>query len=212
MWRHLCMPVWLAVLVGFGCAARSDRELRRASVNLGQAVEAGNRAEVVAGVSPGYLAQVDEAALARGRQAIARDLEAPTVASTPIIALGRDRVAATRRDGASFRFEMDPTVYYAQDTPRRALTSLIRASRFERWDVLVDLAPRRYRAALTERAVATAWGEGPGGDALRAAREQLAVCLDGPIQLDTHFAVLICDGKPAATLEREGSVWVVADF
>ena len=111
-----------------------------------------------------------------------------------------------------WRFVSDPTVYFGQSTPREALRSLVRASREGRWDVLLDLAPRRYRMGLSEDDLATAWTEGPQAQALQAARDRLAARLSGTIRADAHQAILDLGDGEFARLEREKDRWVVVDF
>ncbi len=105
-----------------------------------------------------------------------------------------------------------PTLYYDQSTPRAALRSLVRASEHQRWDVLLALAPYRYRLGLSEADLKAAWTEGEYAEALQAARDRLREHLAAPIQSDAHEATLDLGHGDTALLEREGARWVVVDF
>jgi hypothetical protein len=111
-----------------------------------------------------------------------------------------------------WRFAEDPTDLYAQATPRQALRAIVLASRNQRWDVLVQLAPRRYRIGLSAEDLERAWTNGEHAQALAAARDRLARHLADPIVADAHEAVLDMGDGQFARLEREHDRWVVVDF
>ena len=111
-----------------------------------------------------------------------------------------------------WRFSSDPTDLYAQTTPREALRTFVRAVQNERWDVLIDLAPERYRVGLSEEDLKAAWSDGDQAEALRQALDRLARGLTGPIEEDAHQALLRLDEGHVARLEREGERWVVVEF
>jgi hypothetical protein len=111
-----------------------------------------------------------------------------------------------------WRFAEDPTHIYAQDTPRHALRALVHASRMQRWDVLIQLAPKRYRMGLAQADLEEAWTRGEHAKALAAARDTLARHLADPLVADAHEAVLNMGDGHLARLEREGERWVVVDF
>jgi hypothetical protein len=128
------------------------------------------------------------------------------------IVLGPGEAVDAVSEGDGWVFRDDPLAWDRQDTPRAALRALVVASRLGRWDVLLSLAPRRYRLGLSEADLARAWGAGPQGDALRAARDRVARALSGPIEADADGATLRLEGGSRAQLEREGARWVVVDF
>lgn len=205
--------VALTISIVSGCAGRADRELEHASVQLGRAVATGKASSIGPWLAAGQLALVDMNATVASREAIAEDLETAHARATPLIVLGEGHVEALESvDGRTYRFQFDPTDYYGRETPRRALSSFVRSTRLGRWDVVLTLAPRRFRAALTEAALKHAWSDNESGAALRTARDRLAACLDAPVRADAHHAVLVCNGSELATLEREGDGWVVVDF
>src|SRR5690606_26599379 len=101
-----------------------------------------------------------------------------------------DQPLAVVWTGQAWVFAEDPTLLYDQSSPRAALRSLIRASVSQRWDVLLALAPERYRLGLSEDDLRRAWTEGEYASALQAARERLRQHLAEPIVHDAHEAVL----------------------
>ena len=111
-----------------------------------------------------------------------------------------------------WRIDRDISELFPADTPRRALASFRRATRVERWDVVVSFAPRRLREGLGARAVERAWSAPDQGDALRAARDLLEASLLGPLFEDAQAAILLLPDGRAAHLEREGRRWVIVDF
>ncbi len=126
--------------------------------------------------------------------------------------LAPDHAVRARWTKEGWRFAEDPTDLYARDTPLAALRALVLASRHQRWDILVELAPRRYRLGLSEDDLRLAWTEGEQGAALRAARDRLAEHLVDPIVSDEHEATLDVGEGRTVRLEREPGGWVVVDF
>lgn len=129
-----------------------------------------------------------------------------------IVFLGFDRPVRVVLTDKGWRFAEDPTDIYAQATPRQALSALVVASRNQRWDVMVRLAPRRYRIGLSEGDLEKAWTKGEHAEALAAARDRLAEHLADPVVADAHEAVLDMGDGHVARLEREHDRWVVVDF
>ncbi len=200
-----------------GCATRDSRALRRASRQTGKAIRKADAESVRESVVIGARDRVDYAAIlsdasARSRWsgALAKPVEAraeATVMLTP-----EHPVRAVEDDKKGWSFAEDPTVLYSQNTPREALRSFVRASRVARWDVLLNLAPERYRIDLSEDELRAAWTEGEYSKDLQARRDRLAGHLADPIVSDSHMATLRLDDGEFALLEREGHRWVVVDF
>jgi len=208
--------VGIALLASLAsCAHAERRAIARASDRLGHAVQRGDRRAIEARIAPGSRPAVDIDALAASgtRHAVARRLRKPTeIRPEAVVLLTADhpvRVVWTRE---GWRFADDPTSWYAQDTPEHALRALVLASRNERWDVLLRLAPRRYRIGLAEADLRAAWTEGEHAAALRRARDRLAKHLGDPIAADEHEARLDLGEGHVARLEREGDAWVIVDF
>ncbi len=111
-----------------------------------------------------------------------------------------------------WRFVDDPTDVFARDTPRHALRTLVVASREKRWEIVMALAPKRYRMGLSVEELAQAWTDGEHAKVLTAARDQVAAHLADPIVADADEATLEIAPGHVARLEREGDHWVIVDF
>jgi hypothetical protein len=74
---------------------------------------------------------------------------------------GDERVSLTR-EGGSWRLDGPALDPYGQGTPRAALRSFVRAVESRRYDVLLRLAPARFRATLTADKLRAFW-EGTAG-------------------------------------------------
>ncbi len=210
----LAWPLVAAVLVT-GCVAAQQRALYRESRALGRVVGKADSEGVRERVLPGAESTVDVDRLveAETSELWSAALDRPTsVRPEATIFLGPDDPVAVVWTDDGWKFGVDPTDHYSQASPREALRSLVRASQRERWDRLVELAPRRYRTGLSAEDLQRAWTEGDHAQELRAARDRLAEHLADPIRADSHEAVLDLGGGRAARLEREGERWVVVDF
>jgi len=206
----------LAVPLGsLGCAPRQARALRHASHELSRAVARSDAEAIRAHVVTGARGRVDTNAMLAGtaRRSWTKALADPTtVRPEAVVFLGPEAPTSVVWTEEGWRFAEDPTDVYAQRTPRQALRALVRATRAGRWDVLLQLAPRRYRLGLSEDDLRTAWTEGEQGSALRAARDRLATHLADPIVADADEAALDMGQGSVARLEREGDRWVVVEF
>jgi hypothetical protein len=207
----LCVALLLA-----SCAQRDVRGLARASEAAAGAVRRGDAKALASHVLVGARARVDYAAILgdkAARQGWAKTLKKPAeIRPRAVVFLAADSPIDVRWTPRGWVFGEDPTLVYDQSTPRAALRSLVRASLQRRWDVLLSLAPERYRLGLSEDDLRTAWTEGEHADALQTARDRLTGRLGDPIVADAHEAVLDLGNAEVARLEREGSRWVVVDF
>jgi len=210
-----------ALLAGLGlgiasasCAQLERRAIARASHGLGRAVKRGDRAAVVQRVAPGVRPAVDLNALAGAKKGTwSRRLRKPKeIRPDAVVMLTPDHPARVVWTAQGWRFAEDPTALFAQDTPAHALRALVWASQHARWDVLLRLAPRRYRIGLAESDLRTAWTEGEHAAALRRARDRVAAHLGDPIAADEHEARLDLGEGHVVRLEREGDAWVIVDF
>jgi hypothetical protein len=202
-------------LAAIACAPRQARSLRRASHDLSRAVAKGDAEAIRRHVVPGARGQVDTDAMLTGtaRRSWAKALGDPEeVRPEAVVLLGPEQPVRVVWTDEGWRFAEDPTDVYAQRTPRQALVALVRATRAGRFDVLLRLAPRRYRLGLSEDDLRVAWTEGEQGSALRAARDRLASHLADPIVGDADEASLDMGQGHVARLEREGDRWVVVEF
>jgi hypothetical protein len=195
-----------------GCGGQA-RALVHSSGDLGQSVRRADREKIDAGVLPATRSRIDYEQLLAESGEWSERLSHPTGARPEaLLYLANDDVVEVIWTDKGWRFASDPTVYFGQATPREALRSLVRASREDRWDVMLNLAPRRYRMGLSEQDLETAWTEGPQAQALREARDRLADRLSGTIRADAHQAILDLGDGEFARLEREKDRWVVVDF
>jgi len=207
--RVLCIGVVLAS----ACAANRGAVAQR-STKLSRAVRRGDVEDVRAMLLPGTAATVDMQALVTesGRKQRAKRLRADEVHLEATILLADGRPARLVRGARGWFFAEDPTDVYRQDTPEHAVAALVWASRRGRWDVIVGLAPRRYRVGLSEAKLEAAWTEGDGAAELRAARDRVAAHLGDPIPRDAHEARLDLGDGRVLRLEREAGTWVIVDF
>lgn len=195
-----------------GCGGHA-RALVRSSGDLGKSVRRGDTTKIDEAVLPATRSRVDYEALLEDTSGWGERLARPTGARPEaLLYLATDEVVEAVWTDKGWRFASDPTQYFGQSTPREALRSLVRASREARWDVMLDLAPRRYRMGLSTQDLAAAWTEGPQAQALNDARDRLASRLAGTIRADAHQAILDLGDGEFARLEREKDRWVIVDF
>lgn len=204
----------LALWGGLACSHGDGRRLRGASHAAGRAVARGDTAAVRGQVLPGARARLDVVALSgEYSKAWGQALKRPDeVRPAALVFVAPQELVAAQWTPDGWRFSVDPTDVYAQDTPRQALRAFVRASRAGRWDVLLRLAPRRYRVGLSVERLETAWTQGERAQVLQEARDRLAAHLADPIVADAHEAALDLGEEHVVRLEREGDRWVVVDL
>lgn len=212
-------PRWVALLVmclGAGCGTvHGARPVRVAQSKLAAAVAKGRTRQAAEHVLPAQRAWVhwDAVMDPERRAGTARDLRGGRpVEMRTTIWLGAELPARAVRTDEGWRFAEDPTQLFSANTPRGALRALVWASRAGRYDVLVSLAPRRYRIGLSAEQLEAAWTKGPLAADLRARRDRLAEHLGDPLVQDDHGALLDMGDAGRVHLEREGTRWVVVDF
>jgi len=207
--------VWLLALGVAACANQPDQALMRASRGLGQAVARGEADHVLKAVVPGARDRVDVESLlgSQARRKWAKTLSRPLeVQPEATLLLSPDYPVRTVMTPDGWKFAEDPTDVFRQDTPRNALRALVVASRAGRWDVLVALAPKRFRIGLDPNDLQRAWTSGEYAEVLTRARDRVAEHLTDPIVADAHEAALELGAGHTVRLEREGLRWVVVDF
>lgn len=193
-----------------GCSGVQGR-----SAALSRAVRRGDEAAMQRLLVPAAAAGVDATAMTAksARRAWSKRLRRPSeVHHAATLLLAEGRAARLTKSPAGWFFAEDPTDVYRQDTPEQAIAALVWASKRGRWDVLLRLAPRRYRVGLSEAQLESAWTEGEGATELRRARDRVEGHLGDPIARDAHEARLDLGGGHAVLLERESGAWVVVDF
>ncbi|HFE46247.1 MAG TPA: hypothetical protein ENJ18_12250 [Nannocystis exedens] len=202
-------------LSAVACASKQHRALGDASEHLAREIRRADREGVGEYIAPSIRARVDMERLVakpeRGiwAKALAKPLEVRLEAT---LFIGPDRPVEITRGEEGWVFAEDPFVRWDQSSPRAALRTLVRASDEMRWDVLLELAPLRYRMGLAAQDLRLAWTEGEHAEALQAARDRLREHLADPIRTDSHEAALDLGSGEVVRLEREGSRWVIVDF
>ena len=203
----------LFAVVAAACGHDAARDLDRASTKLARAAGRGDTSAVRATAAPGMRGSLDTEALEARQEAWKGDLAKPeAVEPTAVLFLAPDYPVNVVQTAKGWRFAEDPTDRYAQDTPRHALRALVWASRAQRWDVVLRLAPKRYRMGMSEDDLQIAWTEGEYADVLRDARDTVANHLADAIAQDAHEATLTISPAHVVHLEREGDQWVIVDF
>lgn len=202
-------------IVATACGHDAGRDLQRSSQRLGRSVGQGDASAVLATAAPGMRGRLaTEAVVSEGaRGPWKAALKKPVaVEPTAVVFLAPDFPVDVVQTAQGWRFAEDPTAVYASDTPRHALRALVWATRARRWDVVLRLAPKRYRMGLSEDDLQIAWGEGEYADVLTSARDAVASHLSDAIVADAHEATLTIGPAHVVHLEREGDQWVIVDF
>jgi len=122
------------------------------------------------------------------------------------IALGNEERATLVREGAAWHLETPPYAPFAQDTPRAALRAFIRAVEQSRYDVLVALAPARYRAAVTPEKLRSFW-QAFGAERTTALLRDLRLAADEHIVEEGDEAFVVYGGGRQVRLVREAGLW-----
>lgn len=201
--------------VSLGCSHDSSRALRRSSARLGRSVGRGDASAVSATAAPGMRAHLDAEAVVRdpARGPWKAALKTPrAIEPSAVVFLAPDYPIDVVETEHGWRFAEDPTDVYNRDTPRHAVRALVWATRAQRWDVVLSLAPKRYRMGLSEDDLRIAWTEGEYADVLSTARDAVASHLADAIVADAHEATLVVGPGHRVHLEREGDQWVIVDF
>lgn len=205
----------IALAVSGAACGHGSHGVRRTSAGLGRAVGRGDVAAIEKRTIPAARAAVDTAALidkAARRDNAKRLRRAREVQVEATAVLSDGRVLRLVKARGRWYLADDPSDVFRQDTPSRALAALVLATQRGRWDVVLQLAPRRYRVGLSAEQLEQAWTTGDGAAELRRARDRLAAHLGDPVAEDAHEAVLDLGDGHVARLEREAGLWVVVDF
>lgn len=205
----------IALVVAASGCGHDPQAVRRQSAGLGRAVRRGDAEAIEQRTIPAARAGVDVNALVdkAKRRETSKRLRRPRDVQLDVTGVLEDgRVVRLVRERGRWYLAEDPSDIYRQDSPAQALAALVLATRRGRWDVVLQLAPRRYRVGLSAEQLEAAWTTGEGATELRRARDRLAAHLGDPVAEDAHEAVLDLGEGHAARLEREAGVWVVVDF
>ena len=113
------------------------------------------------------------------------------------------------QEGGSWRIDAPPLEPWPRRTPRAALRSFVRALAERRYDVLVRLAPARYRVGLTAEKVRQMW-EGERKAENQKLLAELRANLDAPI-VELGDEAHMPYGDHEVRFLREDGLWTIAD-
>jgi hypothetical protein len=122
------------------------------------------------------------------------------------ITLEADRRVKLVRENGAWRLEQLPVDPFAQDTPRAALRAFIAALEAGRYDVLVELAPARYRAQLTPEKLRSFWHD-LGAERAAALLRDLRRALDERIVEEGDEAFVVYGRGRQVRFVREEGLW-----
>lgn len=120
---------------------------------------------------------------------------------------GDDRVALVR-EGGGWRLEDRPLDPYGQSTPRAALRAFVRAVENRRYDVLLRLAPTRFRGILSADKLRAFW-EGEQAAQNRRLLRELRLNLNSPISEEADEAFMTYGSNRQVRFVREEGSWCV---
>jgi hypothetical protein len=118
---------------------------------------------------------------------------------------GDERVALTR-EGGGWRLDAPPLDPYGQTSPRAALRAFVRAVENRRYDVLLRLAPARFRASISADKLRAFW-EGPAGPQNRAFLRELRLNLYARIAEEGEEAFMTYGSGRQVRFVREEGLW-----
>jgi hypothetical protein len=118
---------------------------------------------------------------------------------------GDDRIGLVR-EGGGWHLEDRPLDPYGQGTPRAALRAFVRAVETKRYDVLMRLAPGRFRGALTPAKLRAFW-EGEQAAQNRPLLRELRLNLAAPIAEEGDEAFMTYGSSRQVRFLREDGLW-----
>jgi hypothetical protein len=110
------------------------------------------------------------------------------------------------REGGAWRLDQPPLDAYGQGTPRAALRAFVRAVENRRYDVLLRLAPARFRAALSADKLRVFW-EGEEQNPNRAMLRELRLSLGAPVAEEGDEAFMTYGSNRQVRFVREDGLW-----
>jgi hypothetical protein len=130
------------------------------------------------------------------------------VRATYVIDDLHDEMALVEEDGG-WKIDSNPLDYYAQDTPRHALRSFVRAVELKRWDVLVRFVPKAYGMSAEQLKK-----EFEGVQEIAELMKKLKQALDSdtPIQVEGDEARLQYGDRAEVVFKKEDGSWKIDDF
>jgi hypothetical protein len=204
----------LVLLVAEGCAERAASPAG-ALGQYGSALEREDWAAAYRLMSSAYRKRVPPDAFRKQMQAARADGKlagralrenAAAWAARAEIALGDGERVTLVREAGTWRLESPPFEPFGQDTPRAALRAFIHAVESGRYDMLVELAPARYRGDVTAEKLRAFW-QTQGADRKRALLGALRLALERRIIEEGDEAYLVYDGGRQVRFVREEGLW-----
>jgi hypothetical protein len=122
------------------------------------------------------------------------------------VALPGDERVSLSREGGSWRLDGPPLEPYGQASPRAALRSFVRAVENKRYDVLVRLAPARFRTGITADKLRAFW-EGPTSAQNRTFLRELRLNLYARIAEEGEEAFMTYGSGRQVRFVREEGLW-----
>jgi hypothetical protein len=211
---------YLAAALALGGCARHAAGPADAVVAYGQALERGDLRAAYQQLSGRYRRQVpfDRFVHELGGARAAREggrivrVAGERGRSRAEVALAPGERAQLVQDGGVWRLDALPLPPLQQDTPRAALRAFVQALESGRYDRLIDLAPARYRAAVTADRLRSYW-QGQTPERRRALIAALRLALDRPIVEDGNDAYVVpapdSGGPGQVRLVKEEGLWRV---
>jgi hypothetical protein len=122
------------------------------------------------------------------------------------VPLAADERAVLVREAGAWRLDTPPFPTFNQETPRAALRAFIRAVETRRYDLLVELAPARYRAEVTPEKLQRYW-HSRGPERTRALLAALLLALERPVVEEGDEAYIVYQGDRQVRFIREDGLW-----
>ena len=202
------------VLAVGGCAERAASPAG-ALGQYGAALERADWASAYRLMSSSYRKRVSPAEFRKQMEAAAADTRtagralrenAAAWAARAEVLLGEGERVSLVREGGTWRLETPPFEPFGQDTPRAALRAFIHAVESTRYDILMELAPARYRADITTEKLRVFW-ESQGPEKKRSMLSGLRLALERRIIEEGDEAYLVYDGGRQVRFIREEGLW-----
>ena len=122
------------------------------------------------------------------------------------VTLGGDEQVELVRERGSWRLERPPLSPFVQDSPRAALRTFIHALEAARYDLLVQLAPARYRSAVTPEKLRAYW-QALGAERTAALLRDLRLAADERIVEEGDEAFVVYGEGRQVRFVREDELW-----
>lgn len=122
-----------------------------------------------------------------------------------VILPGDERVSLSR-EGGGWRLDGPPLDPYGQGSPRAALRAFVRAVENKRYDVLVRLAPARFRSSVTVEKLRAFW-EGAASTQNRAFLRELRLNLYARVAEEGEEAFMTYGSGRQVRFVREEGLW-----